>query len=315
MIERVLAHLAAPRRRRGGAVAGLPARRLRRRLSRRPVRRRAPRPTPSSPSRSTPPGAIRFAAARGGHRRDVPRRQRRRAHRPRRQRPDRVPPRARAPRPRSPSRRSTTRRAFGVVPTDDDGRVLAFVEKPPPGEAPTNLINAGTYVLEPSVLDRIPGGRRVSIERETFPALVADGPLYALAVRRLLARHRHAGDVPAGQPRRSCRTAPALGRRRGGTGRRSRRAEVDARGRLGAVRCAAWSTGASTAGRCSARRVGRPRRAWSRLGASAGRGASARARRRGSVVRPGASSATTAWPSAPSVAGASSGARVAGVGA
>ena len=71
--------------------------------------------------------------------------------------------------------------AFGVVPTDDDGRVVAFIEKPPPGEAPTNLINAGTYVLEPSVLDRIPGGRRVSIERETFPALVDDGRLYALA--------------------------------------------------------------------------------------------------------------------------------------
>jgi mannose-1-phosphate guanylyltransferase len=70
--------------------------------------------------------------------------------------------------------------AFGVVPTDADGRVQAFVEKPPPGEAPTDLINAGTYVLEPSVLDRIPDGRRVSIERETFPAMVADGALFAL---------------------------------------------------------------------------------------------------------------------------------------
>ncbi len=70
---------------------------------------------------------------------------------------------------------------FGVVPTDDDGRVLAFIEKPPRGEAPTNLINAGTYVLEPSVLERIPGGRRVSIERETFPALVEAGRLFAFA--------------------------------------------------------------------------------------------------------------------------------------
>jgi mannose-1-phosphate guanylyltransferase len=69
--------------------------------------------------------------------------------------------------------------AFGVVPTDHDGRVLAFVEKPPPGEAPTDLINAGTYVLEPSVLDRIATDRRVSIEREVFPAMVADGTLYA----------------------------------------------------------------------------------------------------------------------------------------
>lgn len=69
---------------------------------------------------------------------------------------------------------------YGVVPTDDDGRVQAFVEKPPPGEAPTNLINAGTYVLEPSVIERIAGGRRVSIEREIFPSLVADRSLYAL---------------------------------------------------------------------------------------------------------------------------------------
>lgn len=69
---------------------------------------------------------------------------------------------------------------FGVVPTDADGKVVAFIEKPPPGEAPTNLINAGTYVLEAAVLDLIPAGRRASIERETFPALVADGRLYAL---------------------------------------------------------------------------------------------------------------------------------------
>lgn len=71
---------------------------------------------------------------------------------------------------------------YGVVPTEDDGRVTAFVEKPPPGEAPTNLINAGVYVLEPSVLDRIPPGEPWSIERATFPELVAGGaPVYALA--------------------------------------------------------------------------------------------------------------------------------------
>ena len=71
--------------------------------------------------------------------------------------------------------------AFGVVPTDDDGRVQRFVEKPPPGEAPTDWINAGTYVLEPSVLDDIPSGRAVSIERETFPGILArSGRLFAL---------------------------------------------------------------------------------------------------------------------------------------
>ena len=69
--------------------------------------------------------------------------------------------------------------SFGVVPTDSDGRVTAFVEKPPRDEAPTNQINAGTYVLEPSVLERIPAGGSVSIERETFPAMVRDGTLFA----------------------------------------------------------------------------------------------------------------------------------------
>jgi mannose-1-phosphate guanylyltransferase len=71
--------------------------------------------------------------------------------------------------------------AFGVVPTDAEGRVEAFIEKPPRETAPTNLINAGTYVLEPSVLDLIDGGRRVSIERESFPALVERRRLFALA--------------------------------------------------------------------------------------------------------------------------------------
>ncbi|MEO6987436.1 MAG: NDP-sugar synthase [Aquihabitans sp.] len=71
--------------------------------------------------------------------------------------------------------------AFGVVPTEPDGRVIAFVEKPPRHEAPTDLINAGTYVLEASVLDRIADGRKVSIEREVFPAMVADGALYAMS--------------------------------------------------------------------------------------------------------------------------------------
>lgn len=69
---------------------------------------------------------------------------------------------------------------YGVVPIDDSGRVIEFVEKPAPGTAPTNWINAGTYVLEPDVLSRIPLDRRVSIERETFPAIVADRGLFAM---------------------------------------------------------------------------------------------------------------------------------------
>jgi mannose-1-phosphate guanylyltransferase len=69
---------------------------------------------------------------------------------------------------------------YGVVVTDVAGQVEAFIEKPPADEAPSTAINAGTYVLEPSVLGRIDVGRKVSVERETFPALVADGTLYAL---------------------------------------------------------------------------------------------------------------------------------------
>jgi mannose-1-phosphate guanylyltransferase len=71
--------------------------------------------------------------------------------------------------------------AFGVVDLAADGRVHAFVEKPAPGTEPSNLINAGTYVFEPSVLARIEPGRPVSVERDTFPRLVADGSLYGVA--------------------------------------------------------------------------------------------------------------------------------------
>jgi mannose-1-phosphate guanylyltransferase len=69
---------------------------------------------------------------------------------------------------------------YGVVVTDVAGQVEAFIEKPPADEAPSKAINAGTYVFEPSVLGRIAVGRKVSVERETFPAIAADGRLYAL---------------------------------------------------------------------------------------------------------------------------------------
>ena len=77
--------------------------------------------------------------------------------------------------------------AFGLVPIDAEGRVVEFVEKPAPGAVRPDpgpasrhgyLVNAGTYVLEPSVLHHIPEGRRVSIEREVFPVLAAAGTLY-----------------------------------------------------------------------------------------------------------------------------------------
>lgn len=69
---------------------------------------------------------------------------------------------------------------FGVVPTASDGRVISFVEKPPRDQAPTNMINAGSYIFEPSVLDRIAPTGRVSIEHDTFPALAAAGALFAM---------------------------------------------------------------------------------------------------------------------------------------
>lgn len=64
--------------------------------------------------------------------------------------------------------------AYGVVPTDSHGKVLGFIEKPPPGDAPTNFINAGVYIFEPSILDRIPEGEVVSAERALFPGLVEE---------------------------------------------------------------------------------------------------------------------------------------------
>jgi mannose-1-phosphate guanylyltransferase len=64
-------------------------------------------------------------------------------------------------------------RPFGCVPTDPDGRVLEFVEK---SEDPVSRqVNAGCYVFRRRVVDTIPAGRVVSVERETFPGLVADG--------------------------------------------------------------------------------------------------------------------------------------------
>lgn len=66
-------------------------------------------------------------------------------------------------------------RAFGMVPLDPEGRVTAFLEKPQrPEDIVTHRINAGCYVFASRVLDRIAAGRPVSVEREVFPALLAD---------------------------------------------------------------------------------------------------------------------------------------------
>lgn len=71
--------------------------------------------------------------------------------------------------------------SFGVVELDEKQLVQRFVEKPAPGETSSNLINAGTYVMEASVLDRIAADVPVSVERVTFPDLVAAGELAGYA--------------------------------------------------------------------------------------------------------------------------------------
>ncbi|HEY5833537.1 NDP-sugar synthase [Streptomyces sp.] len=69
-------------------------------------------------------------------------------------------------------------RAFGLVPTDADGRVLAFLEKPQtPEEIVTDQVNAGCYVFTRRTIDTIMPGRVVSVERETFPDLLGAGAL------------------------------------------------------------------------------------------------------------------------------------------
>jgi mannose-1-phosphate guanylyltransferase len=66
-------------------------------------------------------------------------------------------------------------RAFGCVPTDSHGRVTGFIEK---SDSPvTNRINAGCYVFTRRVIDLIPEGRVVSVERETFPGLLESGEM------------------------------------------------------------------------------------------------------------------------------------------
>ena len=167
---------------------------------------------------------------------------------------------------------------------------MAFIEKPPAGQAPSNLINAGTYVLEPAVLDRIPAGGRVSIEHETFPALVAEQMLYALASDAELGRRRHARHLHRGQPGR--RRPRAQLHRHHGTGstrppgsggRCSARARSSAPARWSRSRCCTRRPDrARRGGAAFDRRPGRPDRRRSAGGGAdhAGRG------RRGLPGRP-----------------------------
>ncbi len=64
---------------------------------------------------------------------------------------------------------------LGLVRSAPDGEILEFLEKPDPAEVDTNEISAGMYVIEKEVLDLVPPGQDVSIEREVWPRLVGDG--------------------------------------------------------------------------------------------------------------------------------------------
>ena len=120
-------------------------------------------------------------------------------------------------------------RAYGLVELAGDGRLTRFREKPGPDEViTTNTINAGIYLIDATLLARIPAGRVVSIEREFFPGLIAEGipsfgwagapttywrdigspAAYRDAQMDLLAGRVRASLAPAGEPRAGAWVAP-----------------------------------------------------------------------------------------------------------
>jgi NDP-sugar pyrophosphorylase family protein len=74
--------------------------------------------------------------------------------------------------------------AYGLVETDADGGVTAFLEKPDPGQITCDTINAGIYVLEPETLERIPDDTVYSIERSYFPSLIANAETFVASIYR-----------------------------------------------------------------------------------------------------------------------------------
>jgi len=74
---------------------------------------------------------------------------------------------------------------YGVAELAEKNRIKNFIEKPAKGTAPTNLINAGIYVLSPDIFSYIPKGKPVSMEREVFPKLVEEGKLYGHVIKGL----------------------------------------------------------------------------------------------------------------------------------
>lgn len=72
---------------------------------------------------------------------------------------------------------------YGVAQIAENNRITRFIEKPPKDTAPSNLINAGVYVLSPKVFQYIPDGKAVSMEREVFPKLAQEGTLYGHVIK------------------------------------------------------------------------------------------------------------------------------------
>lgn len=74
-------------------------------------------------------------------------------------------------------------REYGLVDTDEDGKILGFIEKPPLSRCTTNLANTGIYILSPKVLEQIPEGRASDFAMDIFPKLLQDGvPIYACSM-------------------------------------------------------------------------------------------------------------------------------------
>src|SRR6266540_2323425 len=135
--------------------------------------------------------------------------------------------------------------AYGIVITDEEGRVLRFLEKPSWGEVFSDTINTGIYLLEPSVFPAIPAGRSYDFGKELFPALLASGrsrkgtrsgstrapawtlrrgsraPSSSAAGRRW--RREHASRTRSSARRPSSRRAPTSRAASSGTGWRSAR--------------------------------------------------------------------------------------------
>ena len=123
---------------------------------------------------------------------------------------------------------------FGIVVTDEEGRIERFLEKPSWSQVFSDTINTGIYVIEPEALQPRAGRRAVRLLEGALPAAAGDGPAALRPrARRLLAGHRQPRPVPAGELRRARRAGAARHRRhpparehlagRRGGGRRPRR--------------------------------------------------------------------------------------------